>query len=175
MVDTASVAGGAKSVLASLSPAEHHAATQALARLESLDRGGVSSFLGGSATLSGGTAHALDTTVVGSGKLGLISGVGSDTFVGGVSSAAHATGLGGTEAVTAGSAGLFASHLTNAESLAHSGAGLSLSNDTIKAAGVTAASVKADKPSAAHAAGTTVTMADKTTVNLIGVSAHKPN
>lgn len=173
MVDTASVAGGAKSVLASLSPAEHHAATQALARLESL--GGVSSHLGGSATMSGGTAHALDTTVVGSGKLGLISGVGSDTFVGGVSTAAHAAGLVGTDAVTAGSAGLFASQLTNTESAAHGGAGLGLSNDTIKAAGVTAASVKADKPSATHSAGTTVTMADKTTVNLIGVNAHKPS
>jgi len=164
--------------LTSLSSAEHQAATQALARLESLDRGGVSSYLGGSATLSGGTSHVLDTTVVGSGKLGLVSGVGSDTFVGGVGTAAsHATGLVSTDTVAAGSAGLFTSQHTGAEPAGLSGTGLSLSNDTINVAGVTAASVKADKPSEAHTAGTTVTMADKTTVNLIGVSAHngKPN
>jgi len=174
MVDTATVAGGAKSVLKSLSPAEHHAATQALSRLEALDRGGVASYLGGSATLSGGTSHVLDTTVVGSGKLGLISGIGSDTFAGGVSSAAgHAASLASTDKVAAGSA--FADHGSAVSSAAHSSTGLSLSNDTINVAGVTAASVKADKPNAAHAAGTTVTMADKTTVNLIGVSTHKPS
>ena len=174
MVDTATVAGGARSVLKSLSPAEHHAATQALSRLEALDRGGVASHLGGSATLSGGMSHVLDTTVVGSGKLGLISGVGSDTFAGGVGSAAgHAASLAGTDKVLSGSA--FPDHGAFANEATLSSTGLSLSNDTINAAGITASSVKADKPSAAHAAGTTVTMADKTTVNLIGVTTHKPS
>jgi len=171
MVETVSVSGGARHSPASLTAAEHHAATQALARLETLDRSGVASVLGGSAgsaTLSGGATHALSTTVVGSGKVGLISGLGSDTFLGGVSGgASHLGGSVGSDTVVAGSAGVFAA--TDAKATPEKG--LSLSNDTINVAGVTAASVKADKPHEAQAAGT-LTFADKTTVSLIGVSPH---
>lgn len=166
MVDTVSVVGGARAGATSLTAAEHHAATQALARLESLDRGGVASVLGGSATLSGGAPHALSTTVVGSGKVGLVTGIGSDTFLGGVS-AGHLAGTVGHDAVVAGSAGVFAG--SEAKSTAVSDKGMSLSNDTINVAGVTAASVKGD-PSHQAQAGGTLTFADKTTINLIGVS-----
>jgi len=173
MVDTVSVVGGARAGTASLTAAEHHAATQALARLESLDRSGVASVLGGSAgsaTLSGGAPHALSTTVVGSGKVGLVTGLGSDTFLGGVSAGAgHLAGMTGHDAVVAGSSGVFA-HAAADKSVTPE-KGLSLSNDTINVAGVTAASVKADQPQHAQAGGT-LTFADKTTINLIGVSTH---
>jgi len=173
MVDTVSVVGGAKAGTTSLTAAEHHAATQALARLESLDRSGVASVLGGSAgsaTLSGGAPHALSTTVVGSGKVGLVTGIGSDTFLGGVSAGAgHLAGMTGHEAVVAGSAGVFGHAAVDTAMTAEKG--LSLSNDTINVSGVTAASVKADQSQHAQAGGT-LTFADKTTINLIGVSTH---
>jgi hypothetical protein len=162
-----SVDGGAKHGIASLSPAERHAAINALSKLTNASGAsrGVSSVFGGalkSATLSGGSVHTAGVkTLAGT---TLVTGRGADTFAGGVRSAAtpaiHAIG---SDTVVAGSA-FGKTELTNA------GGSRALSGDTISIAGTTAAGVKTalDVKSTGH----TITMADKTSITLTGVTAH---
>ena len=145
------LAGGAS--VKQLTPAERHAAINALSKLTGATASkGVASVMGGSlksATLKGGMT--------------LVSGHGADTYAGGVKStvkpAIHAIG---NDTVVAGSA--FAK-----SELAHGGS-RALSSDTIKIAGTTAAGVKSaldTKPT-----GHTITMADKTSITLNGVTPH---
>jgi hypothetical protein len=169
MADLVTVAGGAHASLKSLSPAEHQAAVSALSKLASASPG-VSSVLGGSlrsATLSGGSVHS-EGIKVGSSSLAI--GSGADTFAGGVRSvAAPAHTTIGSDTVVAGSA--FSSKIDATKSAA-SGAHVSLSGDTINVAGTTAASVKSETVQDAKSAGHTITLSDKTTITLTGVSAH---
>lgn len=169
MADLVTVAGGAHASLKSLSPAEHQAAVSALSKLASASPG-VSSVLGGSlrsATLSGGSVVHSEGIKVGSSSLAV--GSGADTFAGGVSSAAAPVHTIGSDTVVAGSA--FSSKIDATKSTA-SGAHVSLSGDTINVAGTTAASVKSETVQDAKSAGHTITLSDKTTITLTGVSAH---
>jgi len=141
-----------------LTPFEHHAALEALEKLKAAGgvSRGVASVLGGglrSATLKGGSNLLAAKT---------------DSFVGGLKSDVKASiSAIGSDTVVAGSA------FTKAELLGKGGANVvsGLSADTIKAAGITAASVKndtAETKSAAH----TITMSDKTSITLSGISTH---
>jgi len=162
MVDLASVSGGVKSGVSSLSASEHQAAVHALSKLtESSASHGVASVFGGtfkSATVSSGSVHTESIK-----SASVVSGKGADTFSGGVhSGAAPAIHAIGSDTVVAGSA--------FAKTELSSGTGKALSADTIKAAGTTAADVKTAPDT--KASGTTITMADKTSITLTGVTPH---
>ena len=159
MADLVTVPGGAKSGISTLSTAEHQAALRALAKLSSSSGAthGIASVLGSaalpSATLSGGSVHGQ---------------VGSDTFVGGVHSGVTPTFSGiGSDTVVAGSA--FVAKPAASAGAAHTMA--IISGDTINVAGTTAASVKTETlPD--NKVGNTITLSDKTTITLTGVSTH---
>ncbi len=158
MADLVTVPGGTKAGISTLSPAEHQAALHALSKLSSATSAtqGVASVFGGSslssATLSGGSVH---------GK------VGADTFAGGVhSGVSPAFGGIGSDTVLAGSAFSGKFETSSASGAAHP---LTLS-DTINVAGTTAASVKSvTGPESKTGA---LTLSDKTTITLTGISAH---
>jgi hypothetical protein len=167
MVGTASISGGAKHGMATLSHAERDAAQRALAKLKG--SGGLGSKLeestrsatvyGGSAIKGGGLSASM-----------LIHGQGSDTFMGGARSALTAASA-GNDTVLSGSKA-FGGHTSVSDALArHGGQNFSLSSDTISVHGATADSVKAAHPETAANAHT-ITLADKTTVTITGVSAH---
>lgn len=147
-----SVSGGARSGIVSLTPHEHQAALNALARLSNGDHGisGLGANLR-SATLSGGTVHDASK--------------GADTFVGGAHGAHSPITSVGSDTVVAGSA------FSGKIAAAGPAAGHAVGADTIKVAGSTAASVKHD-PAAGKAAGQTITLSDKTTISLPGVASH---
>jgi hypothetical protein len=158
MVDMATVDGGTRSGVSSLSPSEHHAAISALSKLtEGSASHGVASVFGGtlqSATVSSGASQKSPT---------LVSGRGADTFAGGVhSGAAPAVKAIGSDTVVAGSA--------FAKTELSTGPNRALTADTIKSAGTTAADVKTAPDT--KASGTTITMADKTSITLTGVTPH---
>lgn len=148
-----------------LTASEHLAAMQALAKLSGAQgvTQGVASVLGGSlrsATQSGGAAP--------------VAGRGSDTFVGGVQSSGARPVIStlGSDTVVAGSSftgKIEAPRDDVRDAPAHSRA---LSGDTISVAGVTAASVKTEPVHAAKVVGQTITLSDKTTITLTGVSTH---
>ncbi len=150
MADLSTVTGGANHSVSSLTAAEHQAAIKALSKLSSSDHG-VSGSLSQSlksATLSGGSIHSSALKLTGSvhsATAPSFSSIGSDTVV-------------------AGSA--FSTKPTTASASTHS-----LSGDTINIAGTTAAAVKSETvhdPKAGH----TLTLADKSTVTLTGVTPH---
>jgi hypothetical protein len=153
------VKGGVESGISRLSPQEHQAALHALSKLGSASGAthGISSVLGGalrSATLVGGSVH--DAKV-------------SETFAGGVRSALKPVTSVGSDTVVAGSAisGKVESHATSV------GAGPALTHsDTINVAGTTASSVKNEPLAAGKTAGHTITLSDKTTITLTGVTPH---
>jgi hypothetical protein len=153
MADLVTVTGGSKQGISSLTQAEHQAAIHALSKLSAASGAthGVASALGAtlrSATLSGGSVEK----------------AGADTFAGGVrSSSLHTIG---SDTVVAGSAFSAKSvAATPASGAAH------LTADTINVAGRTAAGVKTE---AAHTSteGHTITLSDKTTITLTGVTPH---
>ena len=156
--------GGAKQGIASLSPHEREAAINAISNLPTsgVSRGVASVFGGGlkSATLSGGTVT--EQSIKSRAGTPLVAGKGADTFAGGVRSAAtpsiHAIG---SDTVVAGSA------FTKTE-LSTAGGSRALSGDTISAAGKTAAGVKGALE--VKTAGHTITMADKTSITLNGIT-----
>jgi len=165
MVDMATMSGGAKLGIHSLTPAERHAAINALSKLtHSSASKGVASVFGGalkSATLSGGSVHS--ASIKTTGGTTLVAGRGADTFAGGVQSGVKpAINTIGSDTVVAGSA-FGKTELTTGGSRA-------LSSDTINVAGTTAAGVKTavDTKSTGH----TITMADKTSITLNGVTPH---
>jgi hypothetical protein len=147
---------------ATLTPTERLAALSALNKLGQAygATSGISSVLGGglsSATLSGGTV-----------SLDKIQSIGSDTFAGGVGSGLSASiNAIGSDTVVAGSA--FAKGELSSTASSKSGT-LNLSGDTINIAGVTAASVKTETP--VVKAGIKITMPDKTSITLTGISTH---
>jgi hypothetical protein len=153
MADLVTVAGGARHGVSSLSPAEHQAAIHALSKLSDSSGAstGVASVLGGafrSATLSGGATKSTFAGGVHDSTAPTFSTLGSDTVVAG----SAFTKLDPTQA------GSGASHA------------LSLSGDTINVAGATAASLKNETVHESKAAGQTITLSDKTTITLTGVS-----
>jgi plastocyanin len=158
------VTGGSHHPTGSLSHAERQAALNALRKVQT-SSSKLSSTLGDvphSATLIGGTAKSPVSTA-------LLHGSGRDTFIGGARSSTTATL--GNDTVLSGSA--------KPEERASSGlritathAGIAnLGADTINVAGTTAASIKAAHPDEKPATHT-VTLGDKTTVTISGLSTH---
>jgi len=161
-----SIPGGAKHGLGALTHEERQAAQNALAKLKSSGGGlGVNlRGLTGSATVYGGAPAK-----AGLSASTLIRGQGSDTFIGGARSALAHTGA-GSDTVVSGSA-KFGGPASVSEALVRPGGEhFSLSTDTISVAGVTAESLKAghQPDSGTH----TITLADKTTITITGVSPH---
>ena len=97
------------------------------------------------------------------GASGLLAGQGNDTFAGGVHSGFDLHGFASDSVIGGSSAG----HTPASD---HASSVFHLSNDTINLAGATAAGVKAQDPSQATHGTHTVTLADKTTLNITGVS-----
>jgi hypothetical protein len=150
--------GGVHHGLATLSHSEFQAAQHALSQIARAS-GGHGSF-SQSATLIGGSLRAGASPA-----LSLLHG-GSDTFVGGARSSLTAsigtdTIVGGSAKLVDGTIGVLGSHNVGR---------LALSADTINAAGHTALSVKTEPQSIA--AGHTVTVGEKTTITISGLSAH---
>jgi hypothetical protein len=160
------VTGGATHAMGTLSQAELQAAQSALSKLKS-QGSTLGSHLSGamqSATMASGLAHkagGLSTTP-------LVHGQGSDTFIGGVRSStlAPAPAAFGSDTVVSGSAKPLGSSRETLRSAQH----ISLSSDTVTAAGATAASLQAVHPEETKSA--TMTLADKTTIKIAGLSAH---
>jgi len=165
----ATVTGGATHGLAVLSHAEREAAKNALAKLKSLGGHHLGSHLGSSAesaTVYGGSS--VKTTGL---SASLIRGQGSDTFKGGARTApTHALANIGNDTVVSGSATTFGGR-THADS-PFGPQHLNLSSDTINIKGKTAEGVKAAHPEETRAGTHTVTLPDKTTVTISGLSKH---
>jgi hypothetical protein len=164
MVANASISGGARHGLSALSHAERQAAQNALSRIKGF--GG----LGHNATVYGGTLGK-----AGLGAPSLIHGRGSDTFAGG-SRGVQTRPLmaAGNDTVVSGSSAAFGGRTPLSEAIGgHGTHGFALNSDTINVAGATAESVKAvqhDGVAKAH----TITLADKTTVTVTGLSHDIP-
>jgi hypothetical protein len=127
--------------------------------------------------LHSGSAAASATVFGGvkSGHLGgtaLIHGQGNDTFMGGARSiSTHALANIGNDTVVSGSQ----SHGGHAAPEAHGARSVqsfNLNNDTISVKGRTAEGVKDTRPDGKAASTHTITLADKTTVTVAGLSHH---
>jgi hypothetical protein len=166
MVGMATMDGGAKHGLTALSHEERQAAHNALAKLSS--RSGLGSHVDAatrSATVYGGLKSA------GLNAPALIHGQGSDTFIGGARSGLTHAGV-GNDTVVSGSTAAMGGRASLSSPVGHHAAqNFSLSSDTISVHGATAESVKAGHTHEATASHT-ITLADKTTVTITGVSAH---
>jgi len=172
MLGSTTVTGGAKHGLTTLSRAERQAAQNALAKLKS-PGAGIGAHPGGpalSATVYSGSS-AKPTEL---GASTLIRGHGMDTFIGGARSApSTAVAKIGNDTVVSGSATTFGGRGPAVDPLSGHGAQhFSLSSDTISIAGATAEGVKAAHPHDATTSAHTITLADKTTITITGVSAH---
>ena len=144
------IAGGATRGLAVLSHAERQAAANALAKLK---------------TLAGKTR--------GLGASALIHGQGSDTFLGGArSTPTHALANIGNDTVVSGSVTSLEGRTGTDPIVGHTPQPFNLSADTISLQGVTADAVKAGRPEETHTGVHTVTLPDKTTVTISGLSQH---
>jgi hypothetical protein len=100
----------------------------------------------------------------------LVHGQGSDTFIGGVRNASAATVSSiGNDTVMSGSTAGIPGHNPEAQG-SRVVQQFTLNSDTINVAGTTAASFKSEsqEPKTAH----TVTLSDKTTINIAGLSQH---
>lgn len=164
MVGNASLSGGARHGLSALSHAERQAAQNALSRIKG--SGGLTH----NATVFGGTVSK-----AGLGSRSLIQGRGSDTFAGG-SRGVQTRPLiaAGNDTVVSGSAVMFGGRTPLSEALGgHGSHGFALNSDTINVAGTTADSVKAAQHESAPKAHT-VTLADKTTITITGLSHDIP-
>lgn len=163
-IDCPTLHGGVKHGLAALSHSELQAAQHALSKLTSatgsLGRG--LSNISQSATSTGGSFRpsALQTP-------GLLQGTGTDTFVGGARSSSLQNV--GADRIVGGSAksvdtalGLLGTHNPN---------GVAFGTDSINIAGATALSVTAREPET-NTRAHTVTLGDKTTITISGLSAH---
>jgi hypothetical protein len=164
MVGNASLSGGARHGLTALSNAERQAAQNALSRIKS--SGGLSH----NATVFGGTVSK-----AGLGAPSLMQGRGSDTFAGG-SRGVQTRPLiaAGNDTVVSGSSAVLGGRTPLSESIgSHSSRGFALSSDTINVAGATAEHVKAVQQEGAAKAHT-ITLADKTTITVTGLSHDIP-
>jgi hypothetical protein len=168
MAGMVTVTGGGKHVAGLLSHAERTAAQNALARLNA-----PGSHLSG----SNQSATVYSGALVKPAELGastLIHGQGMDTFVGGAQTV-HTNAMAnfGNDTVVSGSATTFSGHSSAADPVSgHAGQHFSLSGDTINIAGVTAEGVKAAHPHDATTGAHTITLADKTTITIAGLSPH---
>ena len=168
MIGSASVSGGAKHGVSVLSHAERAVAQNALDRLNS-SKGRAGLHTGSptsSATVFGG---------VKSGALGgpsLVHGQGNDTFMGGARSlSTHALANIGNDTVVSGSA-THGSHTPAEARGAHTMHNFSLNSDTISVKGATAESFKGTEHDGKTASTHTITLSDKTTVTVAGLSHH---
>lgn len=171
MVAGATVSGGATHGHAVLSHAEREAAKSALAKLKTLGGGLGSHFSGSSesATVYGGSS----VKTAGLGASTLIHGQGRDTFMGGARSApTHALANIGNDTVIGGSATKLGGRSGAGSVAGHVPQNFALSSDTINIKGATAEAVKATRPDEAKQGAHTVTLADKTTVTISGLSQH---
>ena len=167
MTGMASLSGGAHHGLAALTHAEREAARNALAKLKG--GGSVLGHLDGSmrsATVYSGAAMK----TAGLNASTALQGHGQDTFIGGARSG-FALADGGNDTVVSGSAATFGGRTSDVIN-PHGGQHFSLSTDTISVAGVTAESVKAGHTDVTASHSHTITLADKTTVTITGVSSH---
>jgi hypothetical protein len=157
--------GGAHHGLASLTQQERLAAQSALSRISS-GSSGLGAKLGAitqNATLAGGSVKAAGLTAP-----ALIHGSGSDTFLGGAHSA-MATSIGNDTVVS----GSTVRGVSGVEALGtHHAPNITLSSDTINVAGATAASLKTMQPDETKAKPHTVSVGEKTTVTISGLSPH---
>jgi hypothetical protein len=165
MVGNASLSGGARHGLSALSHAERQAAQNALSRIKS------SGSLTHNATVYGG---ALSKAGLGA-PSSLIHGRGSDTFAGG-SRGVQTRPLmaAGNDTVVSGSSAAIGVRAPLSEAIGgHGSHGFALNSDTINVAGATAENVKAVQHEGAAKAHT-ITLADKTTVTVTGLSHDIP-
>lgn len=164
MVGNASLSGGARHGLSALSHAERQAAQNALSRIKG------SGGLDHNATVYGGALGK-----AGLGAPSLIHGRGSDTFAGGSRGIQTRPLIGaGNDTVVSGSTAVLGSRPPLSEAMGgHGSHGFALNSDTINVAGATAESVKAVQHDAAAKAHT-ITLADKTTVTITGLSHDIP-
>ncbi len=169
MPGTSSLAGGVSHT--SLTAHERHAAQQVLDKLKHGTGSGLQlSGVMASATVSSGSAHSQLMSKTGLGASTLIHGYGNDTFMGGVrsSSPVMAAHIGNDTVVSGSSVG----SRSGTDSMGARGAQhFALSSDTVNIAGATAAGMQA----AEHkdtTRGHTVSLGEKTTVTIAGLSAH---
>ncbi len=158
------IPGGASSGLQTLTPAERHAAQNALSRVLSASGGLASAIrnLSRSATQHGGSMIAGNSA-----SSMQIQGSGNDTFAGG--SRTLMTASIANDTVVSGSSVTFDGHtgILGAQGLAN----FALNADTISAAGATVMSIKSQQPEESTRSHT-VTLGDKTTVTITGLSHH---
>jgi len=158
--------------VAGLSRAERQAAQNVLDKLKTSGTG-IGSHLDGSAqsaTVFGGSS----VKAIELGASTLIHGQGRDTFVGGGRSVpTNALAHIGSDTVVSGSATTLGGRGSVAgPSSGHGSQHFSLSGDTINIAGATAEGVKAAHPKDATTSAHTITLADKTTITIAGLSSH---
>ena len=172
MVEGATLGGGAKHGLAKLTDAEREAANKALAKLKTPGArlGSHLNSLTQHATVHGGSS----VKVGGSATPMLIRGQGSDTFIGGARSAlGHVSTDLGKDTVVSGSAPTLVGHASHPDALGgHGHQTFSLSAETINVAGTTAETVKSEHARDAATSAHTITLSDKTTVTIAGLSQH---
>jgi len=166
------IRGGVSHNSSTLSQAERQAAYNALAKLKSTGGSPGSPWAGSSpsATMFGGSS----LKVAGLGTPTLIGGQGNDTFAGGARGAAtNPFSAVGNDTVVSGSTATFGGRASGPENVGARGIqNFSLSSDTINAAGVTAVSVKTAHPQDAANNAHKITLADKTTITIAGLSPH---
>jgi hypothetical protein len=167
MVGPASVSGGAKHGAAVLSHHERVVAQNVLNKLNSPKSGGLHAGLSSSsATVFGGVKGPKLAASA------LLHGHGSDTFMGGARSVStHALANIGNDTVVSGSA-TKGGHMPAESHATHSMQKFGMNSDTINVKGATAESVKGTHPEQAHVGSHTITIADKTTVTVSGLSHH---
>jgi hypothetical protein len=161
--------GGVVHGMASLSDHERYAAQNVLAKLKQSGSGVGSHFGRESATVSGGSLSLKGTSVLGAPTL--LSARGSDTFMGGVRSAPLSDLRVGNDTVVSGSTTKLGMHSASQTIAGRGAQHFALSSDTINVAGVTATHVQTGHTAETKGAHT-VTLADKTTIKLAGLSAH---
>ena len=169
----ATIPGGSQRGFATLSPAERVAAQNALTKLKSAGGG-----VGQPSGVSAPNATVYSGSAVKPGALGapsLLHGQGSDTFMGGARGLSiHLAANIGTDTVVSGSATTFGGRTSAADAVrgGHGSQNFSLSADTVNVAGVTAEQVMAEHQQGAVGNSQTITLADKTTITVSGLSQN---
>lgn len=167
MLGSSSVTSGAKHGPSVLSHAERAVAQNALNKLNSLQaRPGLHT---GNSTTSATVFGGVRSAQLGGASL--IHGQGNDTFMGGARSVStHALANIGNDTVVSGSSA-HGGHIAPEAHGARSVASFSLNSDTIGVKGKTAEGVKEARPEG-KANTHTITLSDKTTVTVAGLSHH---
>jgi hypothetical protein len=168
---TSTLSGGAAHVVLSLTEAERQAAHNVLARLRHSERA-LGSHLSSqleSATVASGSSLSLKPSSAGLGASTLLSARGSDTLMGGKRSAPLKPVFSvGSDTVIGGSV----KTLGQTSDVARGAQHFSLTADTINVLGATAAGIQAGHHQHAGTMTHTITLADKTTIKISGLTAH---